>query len=336
MQNLSYYYPDPATAQYSLGIQQQLAPCRCLRLQYVGSGGWNQSDERNINTLPIGDMTDRQAVASGANANLYRQFLGYSNITQIESATNQNYNSLQTSLRLQNWHNLTMQFAYTWSHEIDIQSGDLGSTNISGSGGTVSNPFNLRYDRGSGVLDRRHIFNANYDYRLPFWLHGGNILEHGVLGGWEISGVTVAQVGIANERHLFARYARSGRRYRQPARASVAIPAAEQRPFRSGSIPSAFTAPAGPMERWHEQGFGTAGKDSVVGPGLFNWNLALFKSIPFTGRENPHLELRVETFNTFNHTQFNGVDTGFTDGNFGQVTSTYDPRELQFGGKLVF
>lgn len=44
----------------------------------------------------------------------------------------------------------------------------------------------------------------------------------------------------------------------------------------------------------------------------------------------------METFNTFNHTEFNGVDTGFTDGNFGQVTSTYDPRELQFSGKLVF
>ena len=84
------------------------------------------------------------------------------------------------------------------------------------------------------------------------------------------------------------------------------------------------------------QGFGTARKDNVVSPGLFNWNLAMFKSIPFSGKENPHLELRVETFNTFNHTQFNGVDTGFTDGNFGQVTSTFDPRELQFGAKIVF
>jgi hypothetical protein len=184
-------------------------------------------------------------------ANLYRQFLGYSNITQIESGTNQSYDSLQTSLRLQSWHNLTMQFAYTWSHEIDIQSGYLGSTNISGSGGTVSNPFNLRYDRGSGVLDRRHIFNANYDYRLPFWLHGGNILEHGVLGGWEVSGVTVAQAGS---------------------------------PINVTYSPDTLGLGGG----------------------------------------------------TVNHTQFNGVDTGFTDGNFGQVTSTYDPRELQFGGKLVF
>jgi hypothetical protein len=336
MQNLSYYYPDPATAQFSVGIQQQLAPAVVFVAQYVGSTGWNQSDERNINTLPLGDIADRQAVATGStNANLHRQFLGYSNITQIESATNQNYNSLQTSLRWENRHNLTMQFSYTWSHEIDIQSGDLGSTNISGSGGTVSNPFNLRYDRGSGVLDRRNIFSANYDYKLPFWLHGGNVLEHGVLGGWEISGVTIAQSGSPiNVTYSPDTLGLGGGTTNRPNVAGNARngPKTVSQWFNTG----AFSAPLAPWNGGVNQGFGTAGKDAVVGPGLFNWNLALFKSIPFSGKENPHLELRAETFNTFNHTEFNGVDTGFTDGNFGQVTSALDNREFQFGGKIVF
>jgi hypothetical protein len=64
--------------------------------------------------------------------------------------------------------------------------------------------------------------------------------------------------------------------------------------------------------------------------------MALFKSIPLSKNENPHLELRAESFNTFNHTQFQNVDTGFTDGNFGEVTSTYANRQLQFGGKFIF
>jgi len=336
MQSLSYYYPNPATAQYSLGIQQQVAPSVIFVAQYVGSTGWNQSDERNINTLPLGDVADRQAVANGlTNANLHRQFLGYSSITQIESGTNQNYNSFQTSLRWDNKHNLTMQFSYTWSHEIDIQSGDLGSTNIAGSGGTVSNPFDLRYDRGSGVLDRRHIFNANYDYRLPFWQKSGNFLEHGVLGGWELSGVTVAQSGTPiNVTYSPDTLGLGGGTTNRPDRVGNPrnAPKTVDQWFNTG----AFAAPAAPWAGGANQGFGTSGKDAVVGPGLFNWNLALFKSIPFSGKENPHLELRVESFNTFNHTQFNGVDTGYTDGNFGQVTSTYDPRELQFGGKFVF
>ncbi len=336
MQNLSYYYPNPATAQYSLGLQQQLAPAVVFVMQYVGSTGWNQSDERGINTLPLDDIADREGVATGTtNANLYRQFLGYSNITQIESATNQDYNSLQTSLRWQNRHNLTMQFSYTWSHEIDIQSGDLGSTNIAGSGGTVSNPFNLRYDRGSGVLDRRHIFNANYDYKLPFWLRGGNFIEHGILGGWEISGVTVAQSGSPiNVTYSPDTLGLGGDTLNRPNLVGNARtgPKSVTQWFNTG----AFAPPLAPWAGGANEGFGTAGKDAVVGPGLFNWNLALFKSIPFGNNENPHLELRAETFNTFNHTQFDAVDTGFTDGNFGHVTSTYDPREFQFGGKIVF
>ena len=56
---------------------------------------------------------------------------------------------------MQNRHRLSLQLAYTYSHEIDIQSGDLGSTNQQGSGGLLSNPFDTRYDRGSGVIDRR-------------------------------------------------------------------------------------------------------------------------------------------------------------------------------------
>ena len=336
MQNLSYYYPDPATVQYSLGIQQQLAPAVVFVLQYVGSAGWNQSDERAINTLPDGDITDREAVAKAlAPANSYRQYKGYAGITQIESATNENYNSLQTSLRWQSRHNLTMQFSYTWSHEIDIQSGDLGSTNSSGGSSLVSDPFNLRYDRGSGVLDRRHIFNANYDYKLPFWLHGGNFLEHGILGGWEISGVTVAQTGTP----LFVSYSPDtlglgGGTSNRPDLVGNprSAPKTQAEWFNTG----AYAAPLAPWAGGTNDGFGTAGKDSAVGPGLFNWNLALFKSFPFTGKESPHLELRAETFNTFNHTEFQNVDTGQTDSNFGQVTSTYDPREFQFGAKIVF
>ena len=60
------------------------------------------------------------------------------------------------------------------------------------------------------------------------------------------------------------------------------------------------------------------------------------KTIALTPHEGPNLELRFESFNTFNHTQFNGVDSGSTDGNFGQVTSAYDPRVLQLGAKFHF
>ena len=59
---------------------------------------------------------------------------------------------------MENRHGLTLQLAYTYSHALDDVSNDLNR---------VSNPFNIRYDYGSGALDRRHIFNANYIYDLP-------------------------------------------------------------------------------------------------------------------------------------------------------------------------
>ena len=129
----------------------------------------------------------RQGVANGTlNANLYRIYPGFSTVTQEENQTNFSYHSLQAGLRVENRHGLTLQLAYTYSHQIDLVRNDLNA---------LSNPFNPSYDRGSGALDRRHIFNANYIYNLPFFATNGSTLERVVLGGWSISGITVAQTG---------------------------------------------------------------------------------------------------------------------------------------------
>ena len=64
--------------------------------------------------------------------------------------------------------------------------------------------------------------------------------------------------------------------------------------------------------------------------------MSLFKSFTFSESRGSRFELRFETFNTWNHTQFNQVDTTFADSRFGQVTSAFDPRIIQLGGKLYF
>ena len=187
--NLEYKYAPPGTANYSLGVQRQLAPSIVAVLQYAGSVGWDQSDDRAVNTLPLTDPNNsanpydlRQGVANGTlNANLYRIFPGFSSIQQEENETNFNYNALQIGLRMDNRHGLTTQVAYTYSHEIDEVSNDLGS---------VSNPFDLKYDRGSGNFDQRHILNLNYIYNLPFFANSSNLLARTTLGGWQFAGVT--------------------------------------------------------------------------------------------------------------------------------------------------
>lgn len=350
MTNLNYYYPNPGTAQYSLGIQHQLAPSTVLAVRYVGTAGWNQDDLREINDLRLSQLAQREAVATNCkgyvpvggattcpnpDANLWRPYGGYGNLRQEENATNSSYNSLQTILRMQNRHGLSLEFAYTYSHEIDIQSADLTTATLSGSGGTLSDPYNKNYDRGSGNFDRRHIFNANYIYNLPFFAHATGVTR-AALGGWVFSGVTQAEAGTPVNIHYNGPnvLGLGGNTTNRP---NVVAPRGYPKDQMQWFKTSAFADPVAPWNGGGNQGFGNARKDAVVGPGLFNWNLSLYKSFPFTSRaEGPRFQFRVETFNTFNHTEFNSIDTGTNDSTYGQVTSTYAPRELQFGGKILF
>ena len=99
--------------------------------------------------------------------------------------------------------------------------------------------------------------------------------------------------------------------------------------------PSSFTAPA--AGTW-----GNLGHDALRGPGRDNWNLSLFKSFVLSESRGSRLELRAESFNTWNHTQFKGdvqnggISTSLGSGNFGIVTNAYDPRVFQLGVKLFY
>src|SRR5439155_9921604 len=104
-----------------------------------------------------------------------------------------------------------------------------------------------------------------------------------------------------------------------------------------------FTPPA-------EGQFGTLGHNSLRGPGRDNWNLSLFKSFIFSEARGSRLEFRVESFNTWNHTQFNAINRSLSyhfnsdfgkylpdkGQQFGQATSAFDPRIFQLGAKLYF
>lgn len=333
--NIKYHYPDPGTAEYSLGFQHRFARSVIGVLQYAGSDGWDQNDDRSINTLPLVDANDtahpyalREGVANGTlNPNLYRIFPGYAGITQEENETNFNYNSLQIGLRGDDWHNLTFQLAYTYSHEIDIVSYDLNG---------LSDPFNPRYDRGSGALDRRQVLNLTYIYSFPFFEHSHSVIARETLGGWEFSGITTAETGTPQPIT-----------YTGPDTLGLGGGTNNRPNLVNGKVtyvkhglqwisPSSFSNPVAPWNGGPNQGWGDAGKDAVVLPGLLNFNWSLFKTIRFTRKALPNLELRFDAFNVFNHTNFSGIDSNSADANFGQVTSDYGPREMQFGAKLHF
>ncbi len=168
---------------------------------------------------------------------------------------------------MENKHGLTFQVAYTYSHEIDQVANDLNA---------VSNPFNLAYDRASGGFDRRQIFNVNYIYEFPFFLKSGNAFEKIVLGGWEISGVTVAQSGAPqsiNYNGADTLGLGGGTSNRPDKVARIAYPKTQTAWFSKAS----FAAPLAPWNGGTNQGLGNAGRDQVILPGLFNFNTVTFQ-----------------------------------------------------------
>ena len=327
MTTLNYHYGNPGTAMFSLGVQHSLASSIIGTIQYAGSRGWRQSNDRSINTLPLTDLVHRQGVAQGTlNTNLYRQYPGFSSINQEENETNFNYNALQMQIRMEAKHGFTVQFAYTYSHEIDEVSTDLSA---------LADPFNTRYNRSSGGFDRRHDFNANYIYAMPFFAHSTNDFARTAIGGWSISGVTVIDSGVPVQityNGTDTLGLGGGTTNRPNLTGKVNYPKTRLAWFNK----SVFSDPLAPWAGGTAlSGFGNAGRDAVVLPGRFNFNLSLFKTFAFK-KEGPALQFRFETFNTFNHTQFSALDSASHDANFGQITAASDPRRLQLGAKLTF
>ena len=80
------------------------------------------------------------------------------------------------------------------------------------------------------------------------------------------------------------------------------------------------------------------------GPNFVETNVNFYKDNRITERVN--FQFRFEIFNLFNRANYvdsralqtsdGGIDMNFPDGNFGQATSSHEPRFWQLGGKISF
>jgi len=228
---------------------------------------------------------------------------------------------------VENRHGLTTQVAYTWSHLMSVVANDLNQ---------ISNPFDARYDWGSDTgFDRRQILNVSYVYNLPWFNKSEHALSRMVLGGWTVSGISFFETGLPLRVNYSGndKLGLGGGTSNRPDQVAKVV---KTKTFNQWFSTNSFADPVAPWDGGPNQGFGNARKDAVVGPGIQNWNISLFKSIPFRSEGLPRIDLRFESFNTFNHTNPQGVQLNSHDTNFGKVTSDYGPRTLQLGGKFVF
>jgi hypothetical protein len=180
----------PLIRQYNLGIQYQFAPQWVLEVGYVGNSAINLMDMyHNTNTANLASATNPiNGITTNTVANvLYRvPYLGYQAVGVRGTAFDgvSNYNSMQVTVRKQFSRGFTFQGAYTWSKTMADQYDNVSNSN---------NANNLAQQYGPAEFSRPQRFVANYSYDLPLGTHTG--VMQTLLGGWNVSGVTVIQGG---------------------------------------------------------------------------------------------------------------------------------------------
>ncbi len=314
---------SPRIVSYNLGVQKEIHGNIIAEVNYVGNLGRHLQRFININQLPVG--TRLNAPNSGINPNALRPYPGYATIEMRDHGDNSNYNSLQASLSRRMRSGVSFGANYTFSRALDTTAED------------PQNSYDARADYGLAKFHRKHVFNINYVYELPFLARHSNLFVRKILGGWELSGVTSFQSGAPGNVTVPQDVARIGAgSSRASVNGSPNLPAGER------TLARWFNAEAFlPPEKMVQGQFGNTGRNILIGPGFQLWDISLMKRISI--RERTRLQFRAESFNTFNHPNFTGINTtvrfnavGQPTQNFGAVNGAGPGRVLSFGLKLLF
>ncbi|MGD0939227.1 MAG: carboxypeptidase regulatory-like domain-containing protein [Terracidiphilus sp.] len=336
----------PTYFDYNLTVERQLLPTTVLSVAYVGNQARHLVGEWNENQPKEGD---RVAAPANTDVNLLRPYLGYDHIQDRNPIFTSNYNALQISLNHRSNKGLTVGASYTWSKVLTTQSedrnGDLGSY----SGAAIQNSYDIKADYGPASFNQPQSLIVNYVYALPFF-KGQSGAEGKLLGGWELSGITTYATGTS------LTITQTGDPFQCPTDSTTGLclttsPAGTGlRGLGIASYGSARPNQVAPVKMIKNPGaagwfstssfapatgaWGNLGTGTILGPDFQKWDIALAKNTKIG--ELVNVQLRVESFDVFNHPNFGSIGTSLGSSHFGQVTSDHEPRLLQMGGKITF
>ncbi|WP_158944775.1 carboxypeptidase-like regulatory domain-containing protein [Granulicella sp. S190] len=337
-----FYYRNraPYTNNYMLSLQRQLTGHTLLTVSYVGNQGHrilalvsaNPGDPALCQSLkgcgPFGeDSTYTNSSGQTVQGTRVGQGSNYGENTADKSIAASNYNALETTLRYQR-HRSQLLLSYTYAKSID-QGSSLGEQ---------LNPIDPRQSRTISAWDLKHDFVASYNWALPIatLLHKSNRLTE----EWSLSGVTRFASGFPvtlfdnSDNSLLGTLGNGANNYLLDTPQYLPGPLHINTNGRNGR--PAFNTALFPEEQLGQ--LGNAKRRNFYGPGISNFDMALQKGLRFADARS--LEFRLESFNTFNHTQFYGpaaVDGQVEDTqNFGKIVSAAAPRLVQLAAKFSF
>jgi hypothetical protein len=259
-----------------------------------------------------------------------------------------NYHGLQAEIRRRLNNGWYYQVNYTWSKAF-TNAEQAQAEFLPYLDNTIGDPLEKKRNN----QDVHHVLKGNAVYELPFgpgkmFLNSGGVMGK-IFGGWQISGLAQVRTGrpitFVSARGTVNRAGRSGNNtpnttltisqlqervglFHDPATGLPLLVNPELINSQGRANAAFFTHPAA----------GTLGNLSLTpvdGPGYWNVDTALIKRTRF--KERLGMELRLEAFNVFNHTNFsvpNNLDINSTS--FGKINSTFAPRIFQLAWKFTF
>lgn len=321
----------PYSYSWSLGVQRAVGFNSVLSVSYVGLISRDGPYTFNRNEVPYGSefLPQNQDPTTGTPLpdDYFRPYPGYSSINDTEWGNSANYNSLQVTLNRRMSHGLAYGVAYTYSKALD----DRRSTTYI--------PVSLTYGPSSNDMRNR---------LTPFWVwelpkassHWNNGFSRWALDNWEISGIASFVSGSPMNVNLSTtnneNITGGGDGARVIITGNPVLPKSS-RTFDHYFNPNVFALPA-------KGQIGTAWNGAAFyGPGVNNWDIAMAKHFHFGERVDT--QLRVETYNTFNHPQWSSVNnTALFDPStgaqvnsaLGRITGDRGPRLMQLAVRVGF
>jgi hypothetical protein len=305
------------------------------------------------NRDPFVALSATNPTTGALNDDFLRPFLGYGDaVNFVTFSSSSQYDSLQVQVNRRYTKGFQYGIAYTWAKAVDYTSDDRDSLYYavgSSFGGRDYKGFNF----GPSDFDQRHVFTVNYIWDLPFFKKSGNSFAKVVLGGWQISGTTSFATGkpkdvtvefssttinVSPESTCPAGSIRGA--LITTGTNTGLVPCAPITDFTGGStnaVPFMVCDPS------HASGVNADGlklafdpncfarptqlgqigspvRNIVRRPPIFNTDIALFKNFHFG--EERSIQLRWETYNVFNKTNFSDLDA---EANYGLIAVSTRP-----------
>ena len=336
----SNYVPDqklPYSIQWNLGIQHVFANNYTFEARYLGTRGVHLNVQERVNIQPRVDANNflptyltapSQAQLDSltttlagiqARSNIVSQFrtAGFTNpIVEFSPIGNSSYHGLALQLDRRFTNGLSFKGAYTWSHLIDDSTADFFTTRLTPR--RSENFQNLKRDKASSALDRRHRFTFVAIYDVPFMSHSSNWLAKNVLGNWEFAPIYTfespeyATVQSSTDSNLNGDSA--GDRTIINTAGTDGTSSNVTALKNSAGATVAYLA-LNPNARYIKAAAGAltnSGRNTLPTRRIDNVDLSIIKR--FSYHERFKLELQAQMLNAFNHPQF-------TPGSINQITS---------------